>query len=622
MAQIAPIEAATYKIGTFLGDRKLRIPELQRPYSWTKKEAAELLDDLDRVGLEPEIGFAPQHFFGTIVLLNTADKRMHIIDGQQRLTTTSLLLGLLEQSILRVRDRAEKNGPAAKGIASNANDLAQKVHDLLWYVGPLDNLGNAEHFPRVLVSPEIADRYLKLIQGEKPRIPAGIAASPEKQLLEIALFMQDHYVEPIAKAKKPAFKGLEPVDQLRHLGECVDCITERLLVVSLTTQSANAGYDLFECLNARGLDLEALDLVKVWMLSRMAGPREEAVAVAMRELSSGNRAQQSKFFVDYFKIAVGKNPKNDSPKVLAVDARVSLFHDEQFSTVPQSNSVEDRIEIELKRMKELSPIWHELQAGRIPKEVSGTGQARNWGQFRLELTTKDLGHNGLNYPLLTVAAEVGGNQFSDFLELIHIVERFFFRFKVICGGHVGELETAYFDLIRNFKHKSAIDLKYARERLQELLDLRANDSKFEIQMLDKLSYSAASKKRIRYFLYTLDNYSYPGKPGTDSVDLSQYHIEHIAPQNPATGKTLDLVEIHGIGNLALLNPSINSTLSNLNFPEKRKEAAKLKNKGKEINIADSRAVFYDSTSDSWTRKEIDSRRDRLFEHAKVVFKLV
>ena len=621
MAQIAPIEAATYKIGTFLGDRKLRIPELQRPYSWTKKEAGELLDDLHRVGIEPDNGFSPQHFFGTIVLLNSAEKRMHIIDGQQRLTTTSLLLGLLEQSILRVRDRAEKNGPAAKGIASNANDLALKVHDLLWFVGPLDKEGNAEHFPRILVSPEIADRYLSLIQGEKPRVPAGVAPGPEKQLIEIAIYMQNYYVEPIEDAKKPTFKGLEPVEQLRHLGECVECITERLLVVSLTTQSANAGYDLFECLNARGLDLKALDLLKVWMLSRMAGPREEAVAVAMRELSSGDQEQQSKFFIDYFKIAVGKNPKNDSPKVLAVDARTSLFHDEQLSTVPQANSVEDRIEIELKRMQELSPIWHELQAGRIPKEVTGSGQPRTWGQFRLELTTKDLGHRGLNYSVLTVAAEVGREQFSDYLKLIHVIERFFFRFKAVCGGHVGELETAYFDIIRNFKHQNAIDLEFAKQRLQELIDHRANDAKFEIQMLDKLSYSAASQRRIRYFLYTLDNYSYPGAPGTDSVDLTQYHIEHIAPQNPSNGKAVDLIEINNIGNLALLNPIINSRLSNLDFPEKRKKALQLRDAGEQINVADSRAVFYDSKSDAWTSHEISARRDRLFQQAKVVFKL-
>ncbi len=616
MAQIAPIEAKTYSIGPFLNSHHLRIPELQRPYSWTKEQAVELFEDLTRVRADNSAIYIPQHFFGTIVLLNTASDRLHIIDGQQRLTTTSLVLGLIEQSILRVGARAEKSkGPASRGVAQQSVILAQEIHGCVWYSGPLDKNGNVQENLRILVSPEIQEQFTKLIGGEKPQF-AGMAVSPARHLTEVAKFMLENYVEP------PTFKGLEPVEQLRHLQECFETIRDHLLVVCLTTQSPDAGYDLFECLNARGLDLEALDLVKVWMLSQMAGPREANVASAMRDLSSGDRKRQGAFFVDYFKLRALKNPKNENAKTFAVDARRHIFLDDKLRQDEHVTPIQDRIEFELERMQRLSPIWNDLKDGKVPSVVTGQGQKRTWGAFRMELTSKDLGHQGANFPLLTVAAEFGGQQFDEYIQLIHAVERFFFRYKVICKGHVGELEGAYFDLIKRYQLKGCIDLDYSLHTLQDLLNLRASDNVFEVQLLDRLSYSNTAQKRIRYFLYTLDNYNYPNAPGTAVVDLAEFHLEHVAPQNPSGGRKLDLAVVNDIGNLTLLNPELNGGFGNKNFADKKAAAAAKKAQNLDISISDSRQIFYDSTSNSWEEKQIEQRRARLFDQAKKVFKLI
>jgi hypothetical protein len=628
MPQIIPIHPETRPIGTFLQDVKLRIPELQRPYSWETPQAIELVNDLRKVSArtasevseggdeinEPQ----QQHFFGTIVLLNSLQDRMHIIDGQQRLTTTTLLLGLIEQAMIRVGKKSKKaKGPAAENVTLRAAQLAQSVHDVLWYSGALDDQGITPYFPRLEVSPEIRDRYLALLQGEKPRVPVGMPKGPERSLIEIAIWIQKNYVE------NKEFDGLEPVQQLRHLEECYKCITERLLVVSLTTQFADAGYDLFECLNARGLELEALDLVKVWMLAQMAGPREVSVAAAMRELSSGDRKQQSKYFADYFKLRVRKNPKQESAKAFAFDARREIFRDEVQTGIPHAVSIQDRIETEIHQMQKLSPLWHQLDIGKIPVEVHGSDLKRKWGESRLEIMTKDLLHKGLIFPLLTVAAEYSPQQLDDFVEFTHVVERFFFRYKVICGGHVGDLESAYFDLIKQFQHTKSLDNAYARTRLQGLLDDKANDAKFSLALQEKLSFApqTASRRRIRYFLYTLDNYSFPAPPKLTIDDLDQYHIEHIAPQNPATTKLLSSEYVNDIGNLALLNPAINQQLSNLSFSEKKTKAMNLKLKNVNIDVVESQNVFYNTASDLWSSGEIEKRRGKLVQQALNVFKM-
>jgi len=625
MAQISPVNADAYQIGTFLGNRKLRIPELQRPYSWEKDQAVELIFDLAKVAGEAPIGNIPQHFFGTIVLLtNGLDERSHIIDGQQRLTTTTLVLGLIEQSILQVGKRA-KTGPAAAGIADEVDRLSRKVHELLWYSGPLNPQGKSDKFPRVLVSPEIRETYEGLISGTtKPKLPAGMGSekTPAKNLMTIADWVQKNYVEP------PAFRGMEPVAQLQHLEKCRENITDRLLVVCLSTQSANSGYDLFECLNDRGVPLDALDLVKVWMLSEMAGPREQNVADAMRELSSGDKDLQHSFFTDYFRTQVHRNPKQakNSAKRLANDARKDLFKDPQLEEhpIPRQDTVQDRIEKELSHMQVLSPIWLDVKRGKVPSsiKVSTVQQEtlQNWAAFRMRLLTSDLKHTGLNFALFTVAAEYASEQIADFSNLVHLVDRFFFRFKVICRGAVGDLENAYFDLMKQFQKKKSLDLEYSTTRLQELIDSKANDNNFEIQMLDRLSYSTSTQPRIRYFLYTLDSYKRPSPPLKAVAPLDAWNIEHIYPQNPAGGRKIDFSLIHDIGNLVLLDVAFNEKFSNGDFSVKR-QIAKQNEPTKQISLVDARSIFYGTQLDSWGADEIESRRNQLFEEAKKVFKL-
>ena len=630
MPQILPIAAERDLIGQFLGGTTLRIPELQRPYSWGLEQAQELLNDLRKVSIEsstesagaPDAGgdlVQQQHFFGTIVLLATGiNDRRHIIDGQQRLTTTTLVLGLIEQAMVRVGERAKKaKGPAAENVAKRAAELAQTVHSLLWFPGTLNDDGITPYFPRIEVSPEIRERYLELIQGQTPRIPEGMPLGPERSLIEIAVYVQKYYVED----KK--FPGLEPVEQLRHLEECFKCISQRLLVVYLVTEHANASYDLFECLNARGLDLEALDLVKVWMLSQMAGEREVGVAAAMRELSSGDRKQQSRYFADYYKLRVHKIPRQDNPKTFALASRREIFRDEEQTKVAHAVPIQDRIETELHLMQRLSPLWHQLDVGKIPKEVSGAGIKRTWGEFRLELMTKDLLHRGTLFPLLTVAAENSREDLNLFTDFIHLIERFYFRYKVICGGRVGDLDSAYFEVMKQIQVESAVNLTFAARRFQDLIDVTANDAKFSLLLQEKLSYSESSRarSRVKYFLYTLDNYSFPAPPRITIDDLSLFHIEHIGPQNPASAQNLTFAELNDLGNLTLLNPEINNKLSNLGFKKKQEKAQHLKSNNIHIDVVDAAELFYHSSFESWGSVQIQERREHLIKQALKIFKL-
>src|SRR5437588_8680128 len=85
----------------FSDDFVFTIPLYQRPYSWTTEESKEMLQDLLRAmeGSEETIEELSPYFLGSIVLIKGDEPDAQVIDGQQRLTTLTMLLSALRSLI-------------------------------------------------------------------------------------------------------------------------------------------------------------------------------------------------------------------------------------------------------------------------------------------------------------------------------------------------------------------------------------------------------------------------------------------------------------------------------------------------------------------------------------------
>ena len=83
----------------FSDDYLFEIPAYQRPYAWTTEQAAELLDDLLTVmGADGKMDDVSPYFLGSIVLIKDASRaRAQVVDGQQRLTTLTILFCVLRE---------------------------------------------------------------------------------------------------------------------------------------------------------------------------------------------------------------------------------------------------------------------------------------------------------------------------------------------------------------------------------------------------------------------------------------------------------------------------------------------------------------------------------------------
>lgn len=611
---LAPFAADHQFLGTFLQGCKLRVPELQRPFAWGPAEAEELVSDL-LVVMEESGEVAPRHFFGTVVLLNDHHSRLSIIDGQQRLTTTTLTLGLIEHAVRGITAEARSSDSTnAMTIAQQSEQLADRLHSFLWIEGaPGPDLRVSEEL-RLEVSPEILDTYRRLVSGQVPE-SRPMLTGPDKALRAVARTMSERLIEP------PETKQLDLAERFQRLRRVSEAINVGLLVVWVRTGSAEAGYDLFESLNARGKPLNVLDLVKVWILSNMPPALEARAARTARHLQTGDGEDPIRYFTDYFRMRVLAHPERRDPKRFALDARKRLFTPAIHTDGTPYEPIQDHILHELGQMERLHPAWKDLQDSKVPTQLGGDPTRRMVAAHRQQLLIKTLKHGsggsgGLIWSLLLDASN-RAQSLDDYLRFVHGVERFFFRFKVIGSKPIGPMETAYFEIMRRNRDRKVLDTSDSLILLQEVLDQHSQDAAFLASARDKLTYSGgASIARIRYALYLLDSYqtklaghSVP----MDCYELDSIQIEHIAPQNPRHPHGLPRETVNNFGNLCLLDAVMNPHLANKDFAEKCQKVRDLRTglHPKRIKFVLSRDVFELAEDANWGEAEIEARWERL-----------
>ena len=217
----------------FEGSYQFEIPDYQRPYAWTTEQAGELFDDLILAMQEARVsGATSQYFLGSIVLIkNDREPKSSVVDGQQRLSTLTMLFAVLREAIPHAAD---------------------DITDFLYKKGKA-SLGEKNEY-RLIAREEDAEFFRTNVQ-ESGGI-AQLVASTDK-LEDSRLRYRENATLLLAKAK-----ALQP-DDLIALWKFLanDC---SLVVIS--TPDLEAAYRIFSVLNNRGLDLAPIDIIKAEVL--------------------------------------------------------------------------------------------------------------------------------------------------------------------------------------------------------------------------------------------------------------------------------------------------------------------------------------------------------------------
>ncbi|MDR3711331.1 MAG: DUF262 domain-containing HNH endonuclease family protein [Puia sp.] len=231
----------------FEGSYQFEIPDYQRPYAWTKEQAEELFDDLVSAMQDTRnSGATSQYFLGSIVLIkNDREPRSWVVDGQQRLTTLTILFSAL---------RAAWN-------AENYHQGVKSVTPFLYEEGD-EMLGKATGY-RFTAREEDAIFFRQYIQE-----PGGI----EKLMLNTDKLDDSRLrYQENASLQLAGTKAMSQ-DERNALWKF---LANECSLVLISTPDLEAAYRIFSVLNNRGLDLAPIDIIKADVLGAIRGSRGE-----------------------------------------------------------------------------------------------------------------------------------------------------------------------------------------------------------------------------------------------------------------------------------------------------------------------------------------------------------
>lgn len=645
---VQPFNISDGPVRMILSNHTMEIPELQRPFAWEESNARELIADLRKIeSARHQNILLTQHYLGSLVVIERAGKRDDVVDGQQRLTTIAVLVGQFIGVFGKVAESANIKAQTAKNtadqqhfqnVASNCRNSIQVLQQLVKIQAGVDPQTQLPIYaPRLLVSPEIRQTYGYLIDGQDGEAAAQVEKKlPAFHIRRIAKILLDDYVKAPEISGSP-FALLPEAAQWKVLEDRSKHVLDGLVWVRLATTKADAAFELFESLNSKGKPLNVLGLLKVWLLSVLAEKQASGTIVAkvaadFRSLADDDDTLQVKFFEDFFRMRALREPEDGetSAKQLSIDSRRFIFKDPVLNGgVVPGQPMDQLIAAEVELMKRLAPTWDTLKFGlpnfqdrslhRLPAVCAGVPNP-DWVKSRLHMLLDDawLKHQ-IIYPFLTVASDMLSSEgkFQEFEDLIHHLEKFFFRVKSVGNVAPKEISAIYFKHLELMKLHKTLNLNALRQDLKALMFSVTPDPVFSSKLIDRCVYgSVAEKNRTKYLFSMIEMYSHcrPNQLSPDKqfkfLDLDNWQLEHIVPQSPQSGgHSLPDPEVDQLGNLCILPPDWNLLLTNDNYQQKRVKVAAEIAKNHNLLVVDSKNVFTDPAlaSSDWSLAEHSAR---------------
>lgn len=223
----------------FSDDYLFEIPAYQRPYAWTTEQTSELLDDLmTAMGNDDPMEEVAPYFLGSIVLIKDPTKAgAQVVDGQQRLTTLTILLSVLRELS---EDDAARNSldkyVCEKGDKFAGNEdrfrLSLRERDREFFKEKVQTVGRLTDF----------------LQQDKASF-----TDSQQRMHENAQYLWQQ-LSSASQAQR---------DRLTMF------LIQRCYLVVVSASDQNSAYRIFSVMNDRGLDLSPADILKADIIGAM-----------------------------------------------------------------------------------------------------------------------------------------------------------------------------------------------------------------------------------------------------------------------------------------------------------------------------------------------------------------
>lgn len=238
-------DAGTFGVGELITQKKLlRVPSHQRSFAWPKEAVTTFISDIDLSFAEN----AADYFVGLVVIQGPEEGEWVLLDGQQRLTTSTMLFAAI------------RNWLAENGLADDARQIETEFL-------AVRRLGG-DNSSRMQLNDENQTTFSSAVinQNTTKSLKALVSSLPKRssnQFLADAALECQRWIETLADKS-----GKTPRDKAEKLFRLSSFLESKLKVVCVEVSTDVDAYILFESLNDRGVELSALDLVKNYAYSK------------------------------------------------------------------------------------------------------------------------------------------------------------------------------------------------------------------------------------------------------------------------------------------------------------------------------------------------------------------
>ncbi|MCX8501371.1 MAG: DUF262 domain-containing HNH endonuclease family protein [Alphaproteobacteria bacterium] len=542
-----------------------KVPPFQRDYSWEEEQWDNLWQDLMAM-IE---GKERSHYLGYLVLQSTDDRNFLIIDGQQRVTTLSLIVLAAMFNLSKLI----KAGVNPENSQSRLNSLRNI------YIGFQDPVSLLTR-PKLELNRANNQYYQNNLVELKEVLPMHHHSASAHVMRKAFLF----YCEKIEKHTEMAD------DRSKAIAEFIELISDRLFFTVMNLTDELNAYVVFETLNARGVPLSATDMLKNYLFTVLydeGRPPEEFKKIEEDWSGISLRIQESKL-LDF--VRVHWNSRNSLVRKLDLYKTIRQNVTKTKHVFQLLSNMESDIDSYQYLQKPESSIWNEV--------------CRNYAKI-LKVFKITQAH-----PAIIAARRVMGDQeFERFLKLIVIVS---FRYNVICGLNPNDLEKVY-GQIRELCNRQSDNR--TTEILSFLKSIYPTHDQFVAAFKEKIFTVKNNRPLVHYILKSLDDNRIDTEPAKAEEHCT---IEHIVPTHPAEGQwtAFDQSDLEyfssRIGNLLQLEELFNRDIGNREFLDKKAIYAKSKYRlTREVAEKNS----------DWTVSHIEWRLNEMAKHASQLWKI-
>lgn len=506
----------------FVGDSSFIIPRNQRNYVWEEKNWKEFANDIEYVLNMMDAKKNISHFIGSFVFQQNDDEYI-IIDGQQRITTIMIMLSAICTLQNELGDE-EGFGKTKQylvgniGLKSEYQRLSNEAISNLELI-----IGQATIFKK-------ERKRKKVFEG----IPLAKNSKPNKDIVSCFWFFYNYFIELCGNE-------IELLERIRS-------IIVEMKVIHIISEDELDCYEVFEILNARGVSLKDSELMKNYIFKYVQPESTIDIAKVKWDTILNNMSECNdnieQFLTHYFIARFQKITSNINVFQLVKD------------NIPKKdiNNLLDELVI----CSELYIYFYhpEKHKNKIISECLQFFRLENQRQFRPIFMSYLL---AFNKKLISE---------KELEKAFILIRNFYFSFGLICKNTSNIIESGVYTVAnRIYNSISPVTSKEFCEKFAEYLP--AKDT-FINNFMEKgysnknsLYTNSKNKKEIYYILSKFEEY-YQNKQGGELMcDLSSCNVEHINSDS----KLEDIP--CKIGNLLLIAQSINSSVGNESFLEKK-----------------------------------------------------